>query len=516
VSSQGAVKVHSRGESREQQILFRPTLHGHGTVQPHIFVELCTGEGEKELYFKPSVTQQPGNQRIRVHGIGRSASAVSQLDAFLRKYLHAEPTSAVEGMTGFDAAVKTYDCEVFLSRGLIETNLSSWTTRLRDFMVDRLGWKFIVCNVCNLGLFGACRDQQLVFRYEGERREIPPVKEANILFDKALFMGVTFPTYWQNPQVLSLKQAVAIASCDHDEIAAMQHIFDHTFKRVLTRDRSYDPLADSEEMPYRLEVVHAFRSENANLHRNFSERRLEYTGPTHLQPKTLDAGAHLNSRLGVGEALLYHGTNPSSAMGILKNGFVLNHAGKSTGTMFGSGMYLAECSSKSDEYARDDNGGTYPGLMALLVCRCLVGNPSVVQEPGDYTSKAKEQGFDCVVGDRESKVGTYREFIFFDERQVIPEYAVIYRRQYDASKVEPAMRQATKGTTGRNWQVQVGKAWVNMTPDVTQELNEAVADGQDSHERSIGPATYKFDVRSLQQTNLHTSCVKKIRPPMRR
>merc|ERR1712166_1586392 len=140
------------------------------------------------------------------------------------------------------------------------------------------------------------------------------------------------------------------------------------------------------------------------------------------------------------EAYLYHGTNPSSSMSILKSGFSLDHAGKSTGTMFGYGVYLAECSSKSDEYATDDGGGTYPGLRALLVCRCLVGNALVETEPGDYSSAAKDGGFDCVVGDRESKVGTYRELIFHDESQLFPEFTVIYRRQYESDKVAKFMR----------------------------------------------------------------------------
>merc|ERR1719221_2219942 len=123
-----------------------------------------------------------------------------------------------------------------------------------------------------------------------------------------------------------------------------------------------------------------FRSEHAELYRRFMERRKTYNGGTLLKAKTQEVGAHLNNRLGDGEALLAHGTNPSSAMAILKSGFKLSAAGKSTGTMFGYGIYLAEAMSKSDEYARDDNGGTYPGLMALLLCRCLVGNPYIVHE----------------------------------------------------------------------------------------------------------------------------------------
>merc|ERR1719352_449781 len=181
------------------------------------------------------------------------------------------------------------------------------------------------------------------------------------------------------------------------------------------------------------------------------ERRASYRGGTPVRAKTLEAGAVLNQRLLDGEALLAHGTNPSSAMAILKTGFSLSAAGKSTGTMFGYGIYLAECASKSDEYARDDNGGTYPGLMAMLMCRSLVGDGHVVHEAGDYIQEAKSQGKDCLVGDRETKVGTYREFIFWDEKQVYPEYAVIYKRQYNPDKVPDHMRSQVKGSTGRNW-----------------------------------------------------------------
>merc|ERR1719162_1222430 len=110
-----------------------------------------------------------------------------------------------------------------------------------------------------------------------------------------------------------------------------------------------------------------------------------------MRAKTLEAprGQAVNGRLLEGEALLFHGTNPSSAMAILKSGFALSAAGKSTGTMFGYGIYLAECASKSDEYGRDDNGGTYPGLMAMLMCRSLIGDGFVAEEAGDYIQQAK-------------------------------------------------------------------------------------------------------------------------------
>merc|ERR1712178_448144 len=114
-----------------------------------------------------------------------------------------------------------------------------------------------------------------------------------------------------------------------------------------------------------------------------------------------------------------------------------------------------------------------------LVCRCFVGHPLVIDAAGDHTTKAKELGYDCVCGDRESKVHTYREFIFFDEAQIYPEFTVIYRRQYDPALVPYDWMQArTTGTTGRFWQMKPGEksSWRNVPPEVNKVLIQAKKD----------------------------------------
>jgi hypothetical protein len=514
VCSQGTVAVKGNDQSREQQILFRPGASAQGFVEPHIFLELYTGEGQDALYKDESRTQILANQFIRIREVGECKQALKELCDFMLDYMGG----VKEETNGKHEDCKSYAVDVFLSRGL-GNNLGCWTMRLCDFMVDRLGWSFVVCNVCNLGKYGAYREQQLVFRYDGERRDIPPVQLDNARLDEVLFVDLEFPSYWKSQKVLSLKQSVGTAGCTREEISAMQEIFDATFKRVLTRDRVYEyQLNVSEEMPYRLEIVHMFRSEHAELYRKFMERRKMWPRgtPSKEKPpiKTKDKGHILNRRLLDGEALLAHGTNPSSAMGILKTGFKLSAAGKSTGTMFGYGIYLAECMSKSDEYARDDNGGTYPSLMAILICRAFVGDPYTVHDAGDYIAEAKKQGKDCVCGDRESKVGTYREFIFFDERQVLPEYAVIYKRQYDPTKVPESMRQQTKGTTGKMWQLKLDKGWANCSADVSFNLSQALKDGKTSKVVNIADVNYLFDFNAMTQTNQQTGTTRAIRPPM--
>lgn len=503
VTSQGTVKVKGNDDSREQQIIVRPGASGLGIVEPHLVIELYMGEGKPELYNNSDATQVLANQYVRMYPIGDCQNAVGSLHQFLVDYM------------GGSAGDGRYNCDVFLSRGLNDNNLGQWTMRVCDFMVDRLGWSFVVCNVCNLGPYGNLREQQLIFRYDGERREVPKADDKLALLNKSSLAKMKFPSYWKIPAVLSHEKVQEAISCEQEEIQALQEMLDATFKRVLTRDRVYEYQANTcEEMPYRLDVVHAFRSENAHLWHRFQQRKLRCATSKPFDVKTHAGGEHINSRLDTGEAYLFHGTNPSSSMSILKTGFVLNNAGKSTGTMLGYGLYLAECSSKSDEYARDDGGNTYPGLQALLVCRCLVGKPMVVQDPGDHVPTAKAGGYDCIVGDREAKVGTYREFVFYDEAQIVPEYTVIYRRQYNSEKVPTVMRRKTSGTTGRCWQVQLNKGWASISPEANRQVIQAMKDSKKSLDVEIGDTMYTFDLVEKTQLNQKTGTKRSIRPPM--
>ena len=124
------------------------------------------------------------------------------------------------------------------------------------------------------------------------------------------------------------------------------------------------------------------------------------------------------------QAYLFHGTNPTSALAILGTSFKVDFAGGAAGTMFGPGVYLAEASTKSDEYAQGDSEGAYKGLFAMLICRAVVGAPFVETKPGNYAEEVTSGRFDCVLGDREKAVGTFREFIFFHEASIYPEYVV--------------------------------------------------------------------------------------------
>lgn len=507
VASQGTVKVGDNDDSREQQLIFRSGASSYKTVEPHLIVELYAGEGDPELYEDENKTQVLGNQFVRMCKVGAGNvldQAVNKFHEFLFKFM------------GGKICGGGYSVDVFLSRGYTDNNLGQWTMRVCDFMVDELGWSFIVCNVCNMGEWGHKREQQLIFRWDGEKATVP--RSSSKQLDISGFEDPVYPDYWTISEVLGGESTQSFVSCEDDEIKALQALADSTYRRILTRDRIYEyQTATSEAMPYRLEVVRAFRSEHAYLWLRLQEKRAEkesWEGDEPFEVKGRNASELLQLRLNEGEAYLFHGTNPSSAMSIMKTGFALSAAGSSVGTMFGEGIYLAECSSKSDEYARDDGGNTFPGLMALLVCRTLIGTPLVVQEPGDHIKDARDSGCDCVCGDRERKVGTYREFVLFDEAQVYPEYTIIYKRVYDPQLVPAHMRTRPSGTTGRSWQVRLDKGFADVAVPANLALKKAQEEGLTEVDIEIANVLYKFDLVSYIQINTATKKQRQIRPPM--
>lgn len=129
------------------------------------------------------------------------------------------------------------------------------------------------------------------------------------------------------------------------------------------------------------------------------------------------------------EVYLWHGTGVRRALSIAQEDFKIDLAGSSRGTMYGPGAYMAESSTKADEYARDEPGGYYDGIFAMLLCRVVMGKylyTTERQEDAGHRVKAGE--FDSVLGDRAKAAGTFREFVVFHPDQVYPEYVVLYSR----------------------------------------------------------------------------------------
>lgn len=324
-----------------------------------------------------------------------------------------------------------------------ENNIGMYTMRLCDFLVDHLGeWDLVVCNGNVLerqwkvdrdrAISMVCREQQLVFRHRGGRRNVFMASVSGAPLGR---LPQQSPTYW-TAAAREGNIAHEVFPASSEELSWLQKLLDGTYKKVTTRDRKV-------KMANRFVVVAALRSEHPALWDRYVSRRREVAEQHRLlsefvEPRTVGASVELALRCAadpgqqpVNEAYMLHGTNPSSALAILGTSFKVDFAGGAAGTMFGPGVYLAEASTKADEYAQDDAEGTYKGLFAMLVCRAIVGKPFVTQQAGNWASHVTSGAYDCVLGDREAAVGTFREFIFFHESSIYPEYVVLYQRNYE-------------------------------------------------------------------------------------
>lgn len=284
---------------------------------------------------------------------------------------------------------------------------------------------------------------------------------------------VQYPAYWQRSEAELKQEFAELHECSGPERTWLQGLIDSTYLKRKTRDRR------TGHMGVGLQIVAALRVENSNLWKAYIARRDRIAqarlGIGHDQilnssvrppmssavvanevPRELDAS--------VREAYLFHGTTAVAAVSIQREGFCLELAGSKTGRMFGKGIYLAEASSKADEYATGCED-----FHTILICRAACGNSFRVTE-GDFQLEEKMRGwrmqrFNSVVGDREAAVGTYREYVFYDAAQIYPEYVVIYRRMHLASaQFAPPILVHTSGDdinndmllfcSGGNWKAQ--------------------------------------------------------------
>jgi len=215
----------------------------------------------------------------------------------------------------------------------------------------------------------------------------------------------------------------------------VQKLMSETWKVKYTRDRK---LVDgSGVVPCGCRVLQVLRVEHHDSYEKLwrhksgiRARRLRHGHPGEVKPFMTTTRGRLNKLdEDYNEVYLFHGTTPHAAFSIARSEFCISRAGSRRGMMFGPGIYLAENSSKSDEYAKEGEGA-FHGQRAMLICRAIAGRVLTVQEPGDYSEKVLSREYDSVCGDRLSAVGTFREMIFFQEDAVYAEYIAIYAREY--------------------------------------------------------------------------------------
>lgn len=253
-------------------------------------------------------------------------------------------------------------------------------------------------------------------------------------------MELEVPRYWSNQNAaLGFSERTECTEAQRNQV---QKLLDDTFRSVRTRDRSG-------QVPSRLRLVKCHRVENSEMWGRYVEakKRIAARRPDGVKkvneldgdPSTglvktqvaLEDAVMEQLDVNLNEHYLWHGTTPEGALGISTNGFRIALAGSRAGTYFGRGCYFAECSSKSDEYAREGDN-LLAGVYALLLCRVTCGSLFRTTEPDGKAIELALAGgdYDAVLGDREASAGTFREFVVYDEELVYPEFVVLYERKF--------------------------------------------------------------------------------------
>lgn len=234
-----------------------------------------------------------------------------------------------------------------------------------------------------------------------------------------------------------------VVSADVQE--AVQKLMDDSWKSIVTRDRN------STGAVKRLKVLCVQHNANPALWTNYVQQRneikstieqndiLNMTNLCRQPPLTfqiLEKSTKYKEALGsldtcTNEFLLFHGARKSAVESICSTDFKLNLSGMSAGSLYGPGVYFAECSSKSDEYSVEEQDG----LLVMLLCRVTCGRLFCTDERGPDTHAlvqsctGNDARYHAVLGDRERVVNTYREFVIFNNDQAYPEYVITYCRE---------------------------------------------------------------------------------------
>ncbi|CAE8677137.1 unnamed protein product [Polarella glacialis] len=230
------------------------------------------------------------------------------------------------------------------------------------------------------------------------------------------------------------------ASPGSDDFAAVEGLLESTFVSVYTKDRG------SDAMPVRLGLRRLCRIFHCGIWQEYAQHRKLLAAQVPKLPAgwTEPLRTDISKELGAffvstdeddtvaqaNEHWLWHGTTSAGADGIAEGDFRIDFSGSNAGTLFGNGIYLAEASSKSDEYTMPDG---MDGLRTLLLCKASLGRVLYVDEHNPDTDRLVAAcrpgaGFHSVLGDRAKIRGTYREFVAYDENQVYPAFICEYER----------------------------------------------------------------------------------------
>lgn len=128
---------------------------------------------------------------------------------------------------------------------------------------------------------------------------------------------------------------------------------------------------------------------------------------------------------------LFHGSGPQNILGICKHGLLMRPPGVYvTGSMFGNGLYFANQSSKSEQYAfgRYGGGGGLGDTYFMFVADVALGKIKKYQNSQSHLSAAPK-GYHSVQGEAGSGL-VHDEFIVYELKQHLLQYLIEFSTRY--------------------------------------------------------------------------------------
>lgn len=129
---------------------------------------------------------------------------------------------------------------------------------------------------------------------------------------------------------------------------------------------------------------------------------------------------------------LFHGSRAANIMGICKKGLLLRPPGAYvTGSMFGNGLYFADQSTKSSQYATARYGGDasrYGNSYFMYIADVALGKIKKYQDAQTSLQEAPS-GYDSVQGEKGRSL-VHNEFIVYNIKQNELKYLIEFEQSY--------------------------------------------------------------------------------------
>ncbi|CAE7370141.1 Tnks [Symbiodinium natans] len=274
-----------------------------------------------------------------------------------------------------------------------------------------------------------------------------------------------------------------------ENLRLFQDLMDQTYRPIPTQDRPCPRKAHDKTrggcacvrpggvpgLPTGFQVKRVIRVLDSEMFNRYIARREQIKergacaapDPAFFTSEVVNAGMDTvfpELRADLNEVYLWHGTQVRAGLRIAQDDFQMTFAGSGAGTMYGKGFYFCESCTKADEYARDEPGGYYDGIRALLLCRICVGkfHYTTDREPSAI-DHFQSGATDSTIGDRAKAVNTYREVVIYDADQIYPEYLVIYQRLHQAESRQPLQKELP-------FLLELPLYWTNVGKNPSQEV----------------------------------------------